>query len=387
MLKCPQCNLLYENDGNKEFCKKCGTALVGDEDGIPIEYKRKRVSGKFELLEGNTDEAERILLEVIQKYPKESASYIDLATVYIRTKNYKEASTLLDHAESLIALGEPLYNIDSFCSIDSQKINIAKARGEIHFFQYEYKKAIPYFKKSIEISKEIARKKNIEEDLADIDVLELLGYSYLFEGLYDEAIEVFKRIIINNNIEAETEWGKKAYGRVFHAYVRKGTDIAEKNWKKGFDFLKNTVLKLYPEEAEVYIAMANAIVVDSRGNINEKEAKEALNLLDIAEQLIINGKSNYSTGVYFGNYGISTLYELRGAIYGFIYRQYEEAAFYLKKAIELDNNNIDALAFIGYMACDIGDEDTARESLKVVKSLNPESPYVRELQNNINQTF
>ncbi|MDD2371606.1 MAG: tetratricopeptide repeat protein [Firmicutes bacterium] len=92
--------LLNDLDNALQYYKK-GEEFINEYSKSPKEYLIPlRTLGYIEMLKGNYPEAEKILLEVKEKLVADSyfktTIYLNLAKIYVKTKRYSEAKSLLE---------------------------------------------------------------------------------------------------------------------------------------------------------------------------------------------------------------------------------------------------------------------------------------------------
>jgi tetratricopeptide (TPR) repeat protein len=98
------------------------------------------------------DEAEIMIKKALLKKPNDGAIIDSLGWVYYKKGNYQLALTELLKANQLVP-DDP---------------TIAEHIGDIYVSLKEYNKALPYYEKSIQLEKDVKKKKIVEEKLKAI---------------------------------------------------------------------------------------------------------------------------------------------------------------------------------------------------------------------------
>lgn len=200
---------------------------------------------------GFLDEAEKILTELLKKYPHESDLKLSLADIYIEKEDDASAINVLAEMEeddpayvqALLQLAD-LYEAQGLFEVAEQKLFAAKqklpneviidfALGELFYSIGEFNKAVIYYEK---VGKE-------HDTLADVSIKDRLAESLAGIGEYERALDYFKE----GNDESPDKFFK--YGVTAEQAGR--NDIAVACWKR--------VLELDPYYHSVYENLANAL--------------------------------------------------------------------------------------------------------------------------------
>src|SRR5699024_1079373 len=180
---------------------------------------------------GFLTEAIDILEELSNRFPKETEIKIMLADVYIEQDNDEEAINLLNEIEeddpayvqTLMQLAD-LYQAQGLFEVAEQKLLTAKhyepnepiidfALGELLFSNGDYREAITYYEKILQVEKEIA----------NVSINDRLAEAYAASGEYEIALETYQ------SIDSEDPDTLFKYGfTALHAGRR---DIAIQAWK------------------------------------------------------------------------------------------------------------------------------------------------------------
>lgn len=200
---------------------------------------------------GFLDEAEKILTELLKKYPDESDLKLSLADIYIEKEDDASAINVLAEIEeddpayvqALLQLAD-LYEAQGLFEVAEQKLFAAKqklpneviidfALGELFYSIGEFNKAVIYYEK---VAKE-------HDTLADVSIKDRLAESLAGIGEYERALDYFK----TGSDESPDKFFK--YGVTAEQAGR--NDIAISCWKR--------VLELDPYYHSVYENLANAL--------------------------------------------------------------------------------------------------------------------------------
>ncbi|GAB4073583.1 tetratricopeptide repeat protein [Barrientosiimonas marina] len=222
-------------------------------------------------------EAADLLEELMQRFPAESEIKIMLADVYIEQDNDEEAINLLneiteedpDYVQTLIQLAD-LYQAQGLFEVAEQKLLTAKqqeptepvidfALGELLFSNGDYREAITYYEKVLQVTKE----------MANISVNDRLAEAYAASGEYETALELYQ------DIDSEHPDTMFKYGfTALHAGRR---DIAIKAWQSVIE------QDMYYHTAYYQLAKA----YEDEGMINEafKTAKQGIQIDEFNKEL------------------------------------------------------------------------------------------------------
>lgn len=212
--------------------KESDKAIALLEDYLPkADDEDKFTISELYIQWGFLTEAIDILEELSNRFPKETEIKIMLADVYIEQDNDEEAINLLNEIEeddpayvqTLMQLAD-LYQAQGLFEVAEQKLLTAKhyepnepiidfALGELLFSNGDYREAITYYEKILQVEKEIA----------NVSINDRLAEAYAASGEYEIALETYQ------SIDSEDPDTLFKYGfTALHAGRR---DIAIQAWK------------------------------------------------------------------------------------------------------------------------------------------------------------
>lgn len=275
-------------------------------------------SAKLYIDQKNYEKAIQMLQEEVAKNPKSDEGYFLLGGVYSRLDSVEE---MMDAFSKSLAISN-------------------KFESQIEQLKYEtwgdiMNKGLAYYNRSIKVNDDDSVKVLLEKAIPEFESAtmiepdsllgyEFLAYSYLRNNRFESAIPPLKKLI-------ELGDSKVGYEYLGKAYYKSGLDLksqdkkteAKEQFNKAIEVLSNGK-KLYPEDEEIITTLFNAYVDAGR-------TEEAL---EEGKALVQKDPTN---PVNHFNFGVILLGLNR----------YEESVNEFSKAIELDENYIDAKINLG----------------------------------------
>ena len=307
----------------------------------------EKTGGNIHLQEGRFDRAIEQYRKALEKYPKDSDLYVAIGAAQFMKKNFKEAVSNLEKAESMNpeALDGDVNQYEGLLNTRYLKWQIYY-NGAVEYSKENPEKAIELAKKSLDVKdpKKVSQSYNL---LANIMLN--MGKVEEAEGFLAKAIEADK-----DNVEA--------YMTLGHYYLSKRE--AEKALKNF-----NEVLKIDSTEIQVYELIGQAHLL--KGDYDEaiKSLEKALSISKNDPKILYNLMlANYRAKKYdaainrgkeilgLENVDPSVLpgtYNLVGQIYN-DKKDYKNAVAIIKEAIEKGVNNCDSYSVAAFASYKLG---------------------------------
>src|SRR5690625_1987928 len=300
---------LMENKETKRALKLINEQLPNAND------EQKYAIVEFYLQWGFFEEAKELLHVLIRQYPDESELKVLLANIYIDLENDQEAIQLLNevregdpsYEQALLQLAD-LYQSQGLFEVAEQKLLQAKqinpdeiiidlALGEFYFSIAEYPKAVLYYERIIEQTKEVA----------NISITARLAEALASSGQYEQALHYYE-LLDSDDPDLLFKFGLTAY----HTDRK---DLAIQVW--------NQVLEIDEYYHTVYYELANAY--HEEGMLPEAYR--------ISQQGI--QKDNFNKELFY----------LAGVI-AYELEKYDESEKHLSNAVALDPDNFNDGLFL-----------------------------------------
>lgn len=300
---------LMENKETKRALKLINDQLPNAND------EQKYAIVEFYLQWGFFEEAKELLHVLIRQYPDESELKVLLANIYIDLENDQEAIQLLNevregdpsYEQALLQLAD-LYQSQGLFEVAEQKLLQAKqinpdeiiidlALGEFYFSIAEYPKAVLYYERIIEQTKEVA----------NISITARLAEALASSGQYEQALHYYEQLD-SDDPDLLFKFGLTAY----HTDRK---DLAIQVW--------NQVLEIDEYYHTVYYELANTY--HEEGMLPEAYR--------ISQQGI--QKDNFNKELFY----------LAGVI-AYELEKYDESEKHLSNAVALDPDYLDAGLFL-----------------------------------------
>ncbi len=303
--------------------------------------------GNIHLREGRFDRAIELYMKVAKKHPDDVLPVVAMSSAYYMKKDYKEAVNYLEKAIEMDKKGAE-GKIKSY----EGKLNTKYLKWQIY-----YNGSVEYFKDNPEKAIDLAKKAlEVEDPTKASQSYNLLANIMLNTGKKEEAKSYLVKAIESDKKNVE------AYMSLGHYYLReKDTDNALKYFSE--------VLKIDSSKVEVYELMGQAYLL-------KKEHSEAIKLLEKA--LSITGKNptilynlmvaNYEAGNYdkainkgkevltLENVQVTVLtkvYNLLGQTYE-SKKDYKNAVTVIKEAIDKGVNDCDSYSVMAHAYYKLG---------------------------------
>ena len=307
----------------------------------------EKTGGNIHLQEGRFDRAIEQYRKALEKYPKDSDLYVAIGAAQFMKKNFKEAVSNLEKAESMNpeALDGDVNQYEGLLNTRYLKWQIYY-NGAVEYSKENPEKAIELAKKSLDVKdpKKVSQSYNL---LANIMLN--MGKVEEAEGFLAKAIEADK-----DNVEA--------YMTLGHYYLSKRE--AEKALKNF-----NEVLKIDSTEIQVYELIGQAHLLEKAYTEAVKSLKKALSLTGMNTTILYNlmiayyQSKNYDMAINIGKeiLGLENLessmaakvYNLIGQIYN-DRKDYKNAVAIIKEAIEKGVNNCDSYSVAAFASYKLG---------------------------------
>ncbi|MCP3030702.1 tetratricopeptide repeat protein [Halobacillus sp. A1] len=298
---------------------------------------------------GMLEEAKIILLELMQRYPKEAELKVMMSEIHIDLNEDEEAINLLNeftpedegYLESLLQLAD-LYQSQGLFEVAEQKLLTAKqlepneavidfALGELAFSNGEYNKCIPFYENAL----------HHQPVIADIEVATRLAEAYAAHGEFEKSLEYFEKVE-EDNADVMFRYG-------FVAFQAMRNDIAIHVWERLIDD-DPYYQSVYPLLAQAYESEgmpSEALEMAKKGLAKDEYNKELFHLA---------GTLSHKSGDKDSGYK------------------------YMREAVALDPGYKEAVLFLIENYKSDGDQESIIELINQLLSLGEEDPdYLFEL--------
>ncbi|SET90378.1 Lipopolysaccharide biosynthesis regulator YciM, contains six TPR domains and a predicted metal-binding C-terminal domain [Salinibacillus kushneri] len=372
---------------------------------------------------GLLEQAEKLFLQLMDKYPKEGELKLYLAEIYVDKEQDDQAIEILNQFDkdddyyipSLMELAD-LYQSQGLYEVAEHKLLEAKqilpnepvidfALGELFFVSGEYKKSIPHYEKALK-GDTTYNDVNVEHRLAEAlaligdwekaleyfqtsdqtdspDILFRYGFTAYQSERMDIAINMWEKVL-----EADPYY-QSVYSLLAKAYEQEGLlEKAYETAKKGLKedelnkellFFSGQIANQLGKLDEAFEDLQEAIAIDP----GYKEAVVALvelykneedheNIKDLLENLKQEDE-------------LDPLYQWELAKAYYELEEYDLALNNYKEAYNAFTNDADFLKEYGYMLVEEGRMKEAKEVLSKYLSIEPSDTYVEEFVLRLNQ--
>ncbi|MFS0672667.1 tetratricopeptide repeat protein [Ornithinibacillus sp. 179-J 7C1 HS] len=296
---------------------------------------------EFYLNWGFLNEAENLLLQLLETYPDESEVKLYLTDIYIEQEMDEKAIDLLNsipeedesYLQALVALAD-LYQAQGLFEVAEQKLLQAKeinpsepvidiALGELYYFFGDFKRAITFYEKTL------------NNPVQNIPIYERLAESYANVGEYELALTYYEKTD-NKNPDMLFKYGVTAYQA-----DRK--DIAIHAWEE--------LLDEDPYYHTAYMQLAKAY--------------EDEELLKEAYETTLNGlkQDEFNKELYFLAGSLAHKCNLD-----------EESEKHIREAVNLDTDYKEAVLFLIELLKEKNKSDEIIELINMVKEYGGDDP-------------
>ncbi|UFT97617.1 tetratricopeptide repeat protein [Radiobacillus kanasensis] len=226
---------------------------------------------------GMLEDAKAIIIELSQRYPKETELKMLLSEIYIDLEEDEEAIDILnqftpqdeEYMEALVQLAD-LYQTQGLFEVAEQKLLEAKqidpsetvidfALGELAFSLGEYLKAIPYYEK-VYLNQTV---------VGDTEIGLRLAEAYAASGKFEEALTFYQ--------EADSENPETLFRFGFTAFRADRLDISIQVWEQ--------LMERDSQFPSVYYYLAKAYEQEGMPEDAYETAKEGLKVDDFNKEL------------------------------------------------------------------------------------------------------
>ncbi len=312
----------------------------------------EETGGNIHLQQGRYDRAIEQFKEAEAKYPGSYGPIVSLSVSYYMKKEYKEAVDYLEKAIEMDKKGAE-GKIQSYEGL----LNTKYLKWQIY-----YNGAVEYSKENPAKGVELAKKALEVDDPAKVSQSYNLLASMMFNsGKYEEAVKFLMKAI-----EIDTK-NIEAYMTLGHFYLtERNTDEALKNF--------NQVLKIDSTQVKVYELIGQAHLVEKAYAEAMKALEKALSLSVKNPTILYNlmlahyEAKEYDKAISYGKEilglpnvdpkVLTSTYNLMGQIYQ-KKEDYKAVISVMKEAIEKGVNNCDSYSLIAHAYYKLGDVKTS----------------------------
>ena len=307
----------------------------------------EKTGGNIHLQEGRFDRAIEQYRKALEKYPKDSDLYVAIGAAYFMKKNFKEAVSNFEKAESMNpeALDGEVNQYEGLLNTRYLKWQIYY-NGAVEYTKENPEKAMELAKKSLDVedSEKVSQSYNllanimlnvdkvkeaqdfltkaIEADKNNVEAYMTMGHYYLSERKSDEALKYFNEVLKIDSTKIQV------YELIGQAHLLKGDhDEAIKSLEKALSISKNDPTILYNLMLANYRAKRYDVAIN--------KGREILGLENVAPSVL------------------TSVYNLMGQIYN-DKGDYKNAVAVVKEAIEKGVNNCDSYSVAAFASYKLG---------------------------------